>query len=152
MSADTPSRYSIIQRGITIHEELRSLDPIQIDSSAIQQAVLNVVKNARQAVADGGRIDVAVRTEGHSQVISITDDGVGMESTTAQLAFDPFFSARHESPGVELAAGLGLSISNGLIESHGGTIISSRPGHGTTVEIRLPAGQPDMIDESRGGG
>jgi signal transduction histidine kinase len=74
-----------------------------------------------------------------------------MDAATAKLAFDPFFSGRDES-GVEPAAGLGLSVSNGLIESHGGTIsIQSRPGRGTTVEIRLPAGPPDTSDENRGG-
>jgi signal transduction histidine kinase len=85
-------------------------------------------------------------------MITITDDGVGMDATTAQLAFDPFFSGREDAEDVEPAAGLGLSISNGLIESHGGTIsIHSRPGRGTTVEIRLPAGPTDMVGDSRGG-
>jgi two-component system NtrC family sensor kinase len=144
-------RYSIECRGITIHEDLPALAPIEIDSSAVQQAVLNILTNARQAVEDGGRLDVSVEADGRGRLISITDDGVGMDAATAQLAFDPFFSGRDES-GTEPAAGLGLSVSSGLIESHGGTIsIHSRPGRGTTVEIRLPAGRQDTIDENRGG-
>ena len=144
-------RYSMQWRGVTIHEDLPALAPIEIDSAAIQQAVLNIVTNARQAVADGGRLEVSVRADGDGRLITITDDGIGMDAATAQLAFDPFFSGRDES-GVEPAAGLGLSVSNGLIESHGGTIrIHSRPGRGTTVEIRLPAGRPATIDENRGG-
>jgi signal transduction histidine kinase len=144
-------RYSIESRGITIHEDLSALAPIEIDSSAVQQAVLNILTNARQAVADGGRLEVSVHADGDGRLITITDDGVGMDAATAKLAFDPFFSGRDES-GVEPAAGLGLSVSNGLIESHGGTIsIQSRPGRGTAVEIRLPAGPPDTSDENRGG-
>jgi signal transduction histidine kinase len=143
-------RYSIERRGITIHEDLPALAPIEIDSVAIQQAVLNIVTNARQAVADGGRVEVSVHADGDGRLITITDDGIGMDAATAQLAFDPFFSGR-DDPGVEPAAGLGLSVSNGLIESHGGTIsIHSRPGRGTTVEIRLPPDRPGTINENRG--
>jgi signal transduction histidine kinase len=145
-------RYSIERRGITIHEDLAALPPILIDGSAIQQAVLNVLTNARQAVEDGGRLEIAVGADGDGRLVSITDDGIGMDAKTARLAFDPFFSGREDAVDVEPAAGLGLSVSNGLIESHGGTItITSRPGRGTTVEIRLPAGRPDLIGESRGG-
>jgi signal transduction histidine kinase len=145
-------RYSIERRGITIHEDLATLPPILVDGPAIQQAVLYILTIARQAVDDGGRLEIVVRAEGAGRLISITDDGVGMDATTAQLAFDPFFSGRDDADDVEPATGLGLSVSNGLIESHGGTIsIQSRPGGGTTVEIRLPAGRPDLIGESRGG-
>jgi signal transduction histidine kinase len=145
-------RYSIERRGIAIHEDLATLPPVLIDGSAIQQAVMNILTNARQAVNDDGRLEVSVRADGDGRLITITDDGVGMDATTAKLAFEPFFSGREDEPDVEPAAGLGLSVSHGLIESHGGTIsIESRPGRGTSVEIRLPAGRPDMIGESRGG-
>jgi signal transduction histidine kinase len=145
-------RYSIERRGITIHEDLEALPPVLIDASAIQQAVLNILTNARQAVDDGGRLEIAVRADGAGRLISITDDGIGMDAVTAKLAFDPFFSGRDDAGDVEPAAGLGLSVSNGLIESHGGRIsIHSRPGRGTTVEVHLPAGGTHAIDESRGG-
>ncbi|HYX11457.1 MAG TPA: ATP-binding protein, partial [Candidatus Acidoferrum sp.] len=145
-------RYSIERRGITIDEDLETLPPVLIDGSAIQQAILNVLTNARQAVDDGGRLEIAVRADGPGRLISITDDGIGMDAATAQLAFDPFFSGRDDAGDIEPAAGLGLSVSNGLIESHGGSIsIQSRPGHGTTVKIHLPAGGTHAIGESRGG-
>jgi signal transduction histidine kinase len=145
-------RYSLERRGITIHEDLASLPAIRIDGSAIQQAVLNILTNARQAIPDRGHLEVTVRADGDGCLISITDDGVGMDATTARLAFDPFFSGREESTDVEPAAGLGLSVSHGLIESHGGTIsIHSAPGRGTTVEIRLPAGDAITIDQRQGG-
>ena len=144
-------RYSIERRGITIHEELAALPPILIDGPAIQQAVLNILTNARAAIGDDGRLDVSVQGDGDGRLITITDDGIGMDATTARLAFDPFFSGRDDSTNIAPAAGLGLSVSNGLIESHGGTItIYSRPGRGTTIEIRLPAGRPHLIGASRG--
>jgi two-component system NtrC family sensor kinase len=133
-------RYSIERRGTTIVEDLPALPPILIDSSAIQQAILNILTNARQATRADGRIDISSRIDGDDRVVTITDDGIGMDEATVRLAFDPFFTGRDEDLGLEPGAGLGLSVSNGLIESHGGTIsISSRPGHGTTVEIRLPS-------------
>jgi signal transduction histidine kinase len=146
-------RYSMERRGVTIHEDLAELQPVLIDRSAIQQAVLNILTNARQAIEGEGHLEVVVRADGDGTLIAITDDGIGMDATTARLAFDPFFSGREDAADLEPAAGLGLSVSNGLIESHGGTIsIDSRPGRGTTVEIRLPAGRPrETIGDSEGG-
>jgi signal transduction histidine kinase len=148
-------RYSIERRGIAIHEDLPALEPILIDGAAIQQAVLNVLTNARQAMDGAGRLDVAVRAEGEGRVVTITDDGVGMDAATARLAFDPFFSGREAPADADRqpSAGLGLSISIGLIESHGGTItIDSAPGRGTTVEIHLPAAEdPGAVDQGKVG-
>ena len=146
-------RYSMERRGVTIHEDLAELPPVLIDRSAIQQAVLNILTNARQAIEGDGHLEVAVRADGDGTLIVITDDGIGMDAATARLAFEPFFSGREDAADLEPAAGLGLSVSNGLIESHGGTInIDSRPGRGTTVEIRLPAGRPpETVGDSEGG-
>jgi signal transduction histidine kinase len=133
-------RYSIERGGVTIHEDLDELPPILIDSGAIQQAILNILTNAKQAMAEGGVLEVSVKADGDARLITITDNGVGMDDETVRLAFDPFFSGRDGDPDVEPAMGLGLSVSNGLIESHGGTIrIQSEPGRGTTVEVRIPA-------------
>jgi signal transduction histidine kinase len=133
------TRYAIERRGVLIVEDLAALPPIRLDASAIQQAILHVLTNAGQAVGSGGRIDVGIRAEGPDAVVSIADDGVGMDATTIGLAFEPFFTGRPDIPGVPPARGLGLSISSGLVESHGGTIhLDSWPGRGTTVEIRLP--------------
>src|SRR5262249_4120661 len=95
--------------------------------------------NAGQAVGPTGRIDVRVLADGSDALIAIADNGVGMDTTTLGLAFEPFFTGRPDVAGLPPARGLGLSISSGLIESHGGTIhIDGWPGRGTTAEIRLP--------------
>ena len=89
-------RYTTEAGGVAIHEDLDSLPPILVDPQAIQQAVLNVLTNARQAIVGGGRLDIAVRAAGADCLVSITDDGVGMDAATADLAFDPFFSGRED--------------------------------------------------------
>ena len=133
-------RYSIERRGVTLSEELAVLPPVLVDPHAIQGAILNVVTNAAQAVADDGRIEIALRAEGDEVVLTVRDDGVGMDEHTLALAREPFFTGRPAEPGTPPRRGLGLSISSGLVESHGGTIfLESRPGHGTLVEFRLPA-------------
>ena len=132
-------RYGIERHGVRVQEDLAELPSIQIDPRAIQQAVLNVLTNAAQAVRPNGRIDVRLRADGGDAVLSVSDDGVGMDATTLGLALEPFFTGRPDEPGLAPARGLGLSISSGLVESHGGTIhLDSWPGRGTTVEIRLP--------------
>ena len=146
-------RYSIERRGIVISEDLPTLPPVLVDGPAIQQALLNILTNARQALEDGGRLDVAMRIDGNDRVITVADDGVGMDSATARLAFDPFYSGRKDETDAESGAGLGLSISSGLIESHAGTIsIQSTLGRGTTVEIRLPATRPPVMPGGSLGG
>jgi len=73
-------------------------------------------------------------------VITVTDDGAGMDEVTAARAFEPFFSGWPTTGAGQSATGLGLSIANGLIGSLGGKItIDSSPGGGTTVTIRIPA-------------
>ena len=137
-------RYATERRDVVIGEDFEPLPPALIDRNAIQQAILNILSNASQAIDGSGRIDVVVRAEGDQQVVAITDDGVGMDAATVRLALEPFFSGRQAAAGGPAPTGLGLSISNGLIESHGGSIaIHSKPGEGTTVEVRLPANGRD---------
>jgi signal transduction histidine kinase len=138
-------RYSLELSGVIITESYAEMPAIELDPQSIQQVVLNVVTNAMQAMPDGGTLRVRTAVHGDEAVITIADDGVGMEETVAAQAFVPFFSARRASG----APGLGLSVSLGLVESHHGTIrLHSQPGVGTTVEIRLPlvaapaAGEP----------
>jgi signal transduction histidine kinase len=128
-------RYPLTRAGVMIVESHAELPLITLDPQAIQEVILNVLTNAMQAMPDGGtlRIDSSIR--GSKAVVTITDDGVGMDEIVAAQAFVPFFSGR---PAAE-STGLGLSASLGLVESHRGTIhLSSKEGVGTTVVISLP--------------
>jgi signal transduction histidine kinase len=128
-------RYHIERRGITIVQEFGAVEPFEVDPGAIQQVVLDLCQNAVQAMPSGGELRVGLRTEDREAVIVITDTGVGMDASVAERAFQPFFTTRDDG----LSNGLGLSVGRELIEAHGGTLtLSSRPGAGTSVEIRLP--------------
>lgn len=118
--------------------------PLYADESLIMEAILNVLENSKNAVGKNimknhgalGEITVSVSKETEDMVkISISDNGVGMNEQDMSRAFEPFFSTN----GMALSQGLGLSTTKGIVEQHGGSVnISSNPGKGTVVEIRLP--------------
>lgn len=128
-------RFPLAQAGVIIAESHAELPLIALDPQAIQQAILNVLTNAMQAMPDGGSLKIESSIKGSVAVVTITDDGVGMDEIVAAQAFVPFFSARRDAG----SPGLGLSVSLGLIESHRGSILlRSSLGAGTTVVISLP--------------
>jgi signal transduction histidine kinase len=82
---------------------------------------------------------VTTRPEGREAVITVADTGVGMDPATLENAFVPFFTTRDTHVGT----GLGLSVTQGIVEAHGGLIaLTSESGVGTTVVIRLPLDSP----------
>lgn len=124
-------RVELVCRGLPPLIELR------LDASQVGEALRLLMMNAFEAVAEGGRVEIAARqdpTDRHAE-IEIVDDGNGMESETAERACDPFFSGREAGRGI----GLGLPKALRLIEANGGRLrIASRPGHGTRCRVSLP--------------
>jgi signal transduction histidine kinase len=120
----------------------------------LQQVVLNLVLNALQATASGGR--VAVRTlgdpSGEGAWLEVTDSGAGIPGEELEKIFDPFFTTKDPDQGT----GLGLTICHGIVSEHGGTIeVESERGAGTTFRVRLPAradvtGLPPAPDDPLG--
>jgi signal transduction histidine kinase len=109
------------------------LPPALFDEGQIRQALLNVLRNAREAMPDGGRIDVRVRAEGMSVVVGVDDRGAGIPEEVRSRIFDPFFSTKGEG------TGLGLAITRQIIEAHGGSIACEpRQGGGTSFRLLLP--------------
>jgi two-component system cell cycle sensor histidine kinase/response regulator CckA len=133
---------------------------VRIGPSQLQQVVLNVLLNAREAVSAGGsiRVHTAQRTVqprearlpervGRWVVLSVADTGVGMDPATQARVFEPFFSTKRSGHG----AGLGLSTAYGLVKQAGGWIdVQSQQGKGTTVEIHLPLHADVPIGEPKG--
>jgi two-component system NtrC family sensor kinase len=118
------------------------LPPVSCDSSQIQQVVLNLLLNASEATQthDSGRI--AVRTSlgpaGKTIVLEVTDDGEGIAPENMAKIFDPFFTTKPEGKGV----GLGLAVSYGIVQEHGGDVeVKSKVGEGTTFLVTLPVTQ-----------
>ncbi len=145
----------LLQRIIGEHIELRTdlVDcPITIvaDSGQIEQVLMNLATNARDAMPEGGIITLStgiteignefIRTYGYGKpgtyaVFAVTDTGTGMDERVRDRVFEPFFTTKDVGKGT----GLGLSIVYGIVKSHNGYInCSSKPGQGTTFTIYLP--------------
>jgi PAS domain S-box-containing protein len=107
------------------------------DPSQIQQAFINILVNAAEAISGAGAITVRSwhDAERQSAAVSFTDTGCGISAGNLEHIFEPFFTTKREKRGT----GLGLAIVYGIIERHGGTIeVQSQPGQGTTFTVRLP--------------
>jgi len=109
--------------------------PIPCEPQRIKQLFLNLVVNAAQAIEEGGRIQVRSREHEGFALVSVEDDGCGIEPEVAERIFDPFFTTK----GIGMGTGLGLSISHEIVRRHGGSIeVDSKPGRGTAILVRLP--------------
>ncbi len=124
--------------------------PVQVDPNQFDEVLLNLMSNARDAIANHGRVTIetanvavdGVRGERHADMkpgdyvrVSFTDTGCGMTPDVAARAFEPFFTTKEPGHGT----GLGLSTVHGIIRQSGGHIaLTSEPGKGTRVDIWLP--------------
>jgi signal transduction histidine kinase len=120
--------------GCTVALEIAPrLPPALFDEAQLRQALLNLLRNAREAMPGGGPIDVRVAAEGMSVTIDVDDRGGGVPETIRARVFDPFVSSKGEG------TGLGLAITRHIIESHGGTVTCEpREGGGTRFRLALP--------------
>lgn len=125
--------------GIVVEKQVEpDLPSVVLDRTQIQQALMNLLKNASDAMNDSGVITVGLRQGTADEVIiSVTDQGPGISSEVRKHLFEPFFSTKSGSGG---GLGLGLAISYQLVSKNGGTIeVASEPGTGTTMLIKLKA-------------
>ena len=134
----------------------RSLPPIWIDADQVKQVIMNMVVNAQHAVEEKGNITIRTRraldprisaAEAKPMVaISIIDTGCGISEKNLKRIFDPFFTSKDVGRGT----GLGLSVSHGIVEAHGGLIeVESNVGEGSTFRIFLPLTPPSAESESK---
>ena len=122
-------------QNVRVERNSQPLPRVDGDFGQLRQAIVNVIMNACEAMALGGKltIDTSVVKDGHEVEIAISDSGPGITPEVMAHVFDPFFTTK------EKGTGLGLSVVYGIIERHGGHIdLTSEPGKGTRVAIRLP--------------
>jgi PAS domain S-box-containing protein len=130
--------YSLRSSGVEVDMLLDpALPEVSGDDQKLQQVILNLIVNAEYAMrlSETKRLVIRTAREGDDVVTEVSDTGVGMSDETLQRVFEPFFTTKPAGEGT----GLGLSVSYGIIEAHGGTIsVDSWPDRGTTFRIVLP--------------
>lgn len=131
-------KYGLSRSGIELSVDVPDdLPSVACGQSDLEQVFLNLLTNAREAMPNGGRITVVVRSAGNVVNISIADSGCGISAEHAPRVLEPFFTTKPHGNG------LGLSICRTVLWEAGGTIsISSEPGKGTRVDVGVPEATP----------
>jgi PAS domain S-box-containing protein len=108
---------------------------VRADRNQLEQVLLNLILNARDAMPDGGEVSIETGGDGDAVVLAVRDNGTGMDPETLRRAFEPFFTTKEIGQGT----GLGLSVVHGIVSQSGGQIhAESAPGGGTTFVLRFP--------------
>lgn len=135
-------------RRVTVDARLDpALPPIAADEHQLRQALLNLMRNAVEAMRDGGRLTLAAERVDDGRVVELTisDTGEGIAAEHLPKIFDPFFSTK------EGGTGLGLALTQQIIVEHGGRIeVRSEPGRGTTFIVRLVAAAQNPVHTTVG--
>ncbi|MCE5272055.1 PAS domain S-box protein [bacterium] len=129
--------------GVEIRLELDpALPPVELDRDQIRQVLLNLFRNALEAMPGGGMLTVGSRSENGFVTLSVADTGMGIEQKNMEKLFTAFFTTK------STGSGLGLAISSQIINNHNGTIgLSSRKDEGTVFHITLPVRQQARKEE-----
>jgi len=113
-----------------------SLGPVNASNNQLRQVFLNLVANARDAMPDGGILNVATQGDDRYMYVKISDTGIGIREENLDKIFDTFFTTKKDSV---KGVGLGLSVCYGFIKDHGGDIqVESNRGEGTAFTVSLP--------------
>jgi PAS domain S-box-containing protein len=108
-------------------------------ASELREVFVNLIVNAIEAMPEGGRLDILCRRRGEQLEVSFSDSGVGMSEEVRARIFEPFYTTKGAQ-----GTGLGLFVSYGIVERHGGHIsVESERGLGTTFKVCLPHGDPE---------
>ena len=127
-------RPQLEERGITVAVDMPSALPaVAIDAAQLEQVYFNLLKNALEAIRDGGAIEIRVGSDDNHVFIAFRDHGEGMSTEQLVHLFEPYRTSK------EHGTGLGLMISQRIVRDHGGQIdVESKPGEGTVFTVRLP--------------
>src|SRR5438874_127336 len=128
-------RPELVAAGVHVEQRLSpELPRVLADVAQLRQLLLNLVRNAREAMPGGGSLRVSTRGGEGSVEIEVRDSGPGIDPARLQRIFDPFFTTK------ERGTGLGLAMAQEIAQEHGGQLTcDSTPGSGTTFTLRLPA-------------
>jgi CheY-like chemotaxis protein len=140
--------------GVTLHADLSPDDTVlPIDRAGVEQVITNLVINAAQAAGPRGNVWLSARRDGHQFVVDVQDDGAGIPDDVLPRIFEPFFTTKPMGQGT----GLGLSVSRGVVQQHGGWIEArNRDPQGGLVSgaqftVRIPLPAPTVVVERNEG-
>jgi PAS domain S-box-containing protein len=147
IEAETLVAKRLREQGVRIEKELQPTLPlVRASADQLKQVLLNLFLNATEAMPSGGRLIVTTQAGGGDfdaqspdvVRVDVRDTGTGINEEAMARIFEPFFSTK-----MEKGTGLGLWVSHGIVQAHGGTLkVRSRSGQGTTFTITLPIGGP----------
>ena len=128
----------IYDKNITLIKEFGEPIEIYIDPNRIKDALLNILKNAVQAIGNNGTVTIRIYERNNSSVFEIKDTGSGIAGEDLPFIFDPFYTTK------KFGTGLGLTITHRIIEEHEGSIeVESKPGAGSTFRVVIPLNKRD---------
>lgn len=140
------AEYQLREGQVEVVFELDRDEPIVMaDQFQVDQLFLNLVLNALQAMPDGGRLTLRTRQKGGNVIVEVRDNGVGIPEEMRERIFDPFFTTRSVGDGT----GLGLTVSDSIVSSHGGTLeVQSTPGRGSVFYVSFPKLSSRTLEKS----
>ena len=129
--------HQLDKNSIKVLKELgEDLPAIRGSENRLQQVFFNLVLNARDAMPSGGWLTLVTRADDDTIIVEVKDTGHGIRREDIKRIYDPFFTTK----GIGRGTGLGLSVSYGIVQEHGGAIfVESSPGKGTVFQVALPA-------------
>ncbi|MEK7741698.1 MAG: ATP-binding protein, partial [Nitrospirota bacterium] len=125
-------QFQVKNQPVKINMELTKLPPVKADKAMIQQALLNLILNATEAMPDGGLLTIRSRLDNGYVTVDINDTGAGIPAEIRDKIFDPFFTTKSDG------TGLGLSIVYNIMAIHNGEVAFNSNGEGTTFTLKLP--------------
>ncbi|HEY0754423.1 MAG TPA: response regulator [Ktedonobacteraceae bacterium] len=151
---------NLVSQAIELHIEYEAgLEAVYADQTQIEQVLVNLCLNARDAMPEGGTLSIVAcnisidtlisgfppeMLAGSYVLLTITDTGVGMDEQVQARLFEPFFTTKDVGQGT----GLGLAVVYGIVKQHHGFIqVHSVPGAGTTFSLYFPSAQPELAEE-----
>jgi signal transduction histidine kinase len=143
--ADISARAEVLcrERGVRLSVTLRAVGEGRLDPDRIAQAVLILVDNAAKFSPTGAAVDLSTRVSGDTLILAVADRGPGIPAELLPHVFDRFRRGDRARGRKQAGAGLGLSIAQAIVVSHGGIIVpAARPGGGLQMTLRLPLAAP----------
>jgi len=124
------------------------MQPVEVDSTMIRQAVANLVDNALKYTNAHGKVTLSAEQQGKLQLIEVSDTGLGIAPTDQARLFEKFYRARRRETLAIKGSGLGLAIVKSIVLQHGGKVaVESKLGEGSTFRLEFPIRQADRIIE-----